>query len=145
MARGRDSLTLDLFAPPPPPRQSEGALACAVALRHLLSAALKASPSSRYAVAARMGELLGCDISKHQLDAWSAESREGWRFPLEYLVAFEVACGTHSVSEWLAEQRGCRLLKGRESLLADLGRIDQMASELRVEKARIKKVLETKS
>lgn len=38
-----------------------------------------------------MSELTGDPISKDQLNAWTAESREKWRFPLEYLPAFEVA------------------------------------------------------
>jgi len=136
-----DRYTLDLFAVPEPPRRAEGALNCSLELRHLLSRALKEARGSRYEVAARMSELLGVEVTKYQLDAWTAESREGWRFPLEYLVAFEVACETHVVSEWVAERRGCRLLKGRESLLADLGRIEQMVAELREERRRIKEQL----
>lgn len=78
--RAADNLTLDLFEVPVPTVPLPGALNFNLQLRHLLSEALKACPLSRIEVAARMSELTGDTITKHQLDAWTAESREGWRF-----------------------------------------------------------------
>ena len=93
-----------------------GALNFNLQLRRLLSDLLKSSPISRELIAGRMSELTGEAITKHQLDSWTAESREGWRFPLEYLPAFEVACETHQVTTWLADLRGCKVLVGKEAL-----------------------------
>ncbi len=118
-----------------------GALNYSIKLRAILSAALKATPLSRYEVAARMSELLGVEITKTMLYAWTAESREPWRFPFEYVAAFEVACNTTCLQDLLSEMRGSKVLKGEDSLLAELGRIEQMEHNLRAEKQQIKKYL----
>ena len=129
MRTARDLQTLDLFEVPTPRSPLPGALEVGLAVRHLLSDVLKASSLSRFEVAARMSELLGHEVSKHQLDAWTAESREGWRFPLEYLPALEVALETHSLTGWLAELRGCTVLVGREALDAKIGKLERMRDE----------------
>lgn len=130
MRRGPDSSTPDMFEIPIAVSPVHGGLDISGRLRHLLSELLKASPLSRYQVAARMSELTGHDISKHQLDAWTADSRDGWRFPLEYMPAFEAALETHAITGWLAELRGCRVLVGADALLAELGRIERAKQDL---------------
>lgn len=141
MRRADDLLTLDLFEVPVPVRPTPGALAVGPALRGLLSDLLKRAPMSRHEVAARMSELTGDHISKHQLDSWTAESREGWRFPLEYLPAFEEAIHTHDVTAWVADLRGARLSVGREALEAQLGKVAQMRDELARQERQLKKLL----
>lgn len=125
-----DSRTADLFEVPEPPEPTGGALNYTQELRAVLTAALKSTPKTRYAVAAQMSELVGVDIAKTQLDAWTAESRTPWRFPFEYAAAFEVACETTALQQLLARKRGCQILVGKDALLAELGRIDQMKAEL---------------
>ena len=129
MRRVHDPLTLDMFEVPVARTPLPGALDVGLAVRHLLSDLLKASPVNRFAVAARMAELTGHEITKHQLDSWTAESREGWRFPLEYLPALEVACETHQVTSWLADLRGCKLLVGKEALDAEIGKLERLKEE----------------
>lgn len=136
-----DSYTLDLFEVPAPRTPVPGALDVGLALRGLLSQLLKDSPLSRFDVAARMSELTGHEVTKHQLDSWTAESREGWRFPLEYLPALEVALGTHDVTAWLADLRGARLSVGREALEAQLGRLGRMKDDLARQERALKKML----
>ena len=144
MSKQRDPLTADLFdmvTVPVARAPKPGALDIGVQFRHVLSDLLKASPLSRVMVAARMSELLGTEVTKHQLDSWTAESRDGWRFPLEYLPALEVALETHEVLTWLADLRGARLAVGREVLETQLGKLEQMKGELRRQEAAIKKLL----
>lgn len=129
MRRVHDPLTLDLFEVPVARTPLPGALDVGLAVRHLISELLKASPRNRYEIAARMSELLGHEITKHQLDSWTAESREGWRFPLEYLPAFEVAVETHQVTTWLADLRGCKVLVGKEALDAEIGKLERLKEE----------------
>ena len=74
-------------------------------LRHMLSGALKECVDDRFTVAAKMSSLTGHEISKSTLDSWCAESREGWRFPLEYATAFEVAVGTYCLTEFMCYRR----------------------------------------
>lgn len=138
----KDPLTLDLFDVPRAPAPTPGALNFSIRLRAVLTAALKATPLSRYEVAARMSELLGVEVTKNQLDAWTAESREPWRFPFEYGAAFEVACSTTCLQDLLSEEmRGSKVLKGEDSLLAELGRIEQAEHNLKREKQQIKTFL----
>jgi hypothetical protein len=130
MATRRDPLTEDLFEVPSAPAPIGGSLNYAVELRHVLTDALKRTPRSRYEIAARMSELTGVDISKAALDAWTAESKTPWRFPFEYAAAFEAACETTCLQELLGRKRGSRILVGRDTLYAELGRINQMRDEL---------------
>ncbi|MDR0775904.1 MAG: hypothetical protein LBE81_04625 [Azonexus sp.] len=129
MRRHQDSLTLDLFEMPVARAPLPGALNVGLAVRHLLSDLLKDSPRNRFEITARMSELTGHEITKHQLDAWTAESREQWRFPLEYLPALEVACETHKITSWLADLRGCKVLVGKEAFDAEIGKLERLKED----------------
>jgi len=129
MKRPADTLTGDLFEVPAPAASLPGALDYGLAVRRLLVETIKASEHNAHQIAVRMTELIGHPISEHQLHAWTAPSREGWRFPLEYLPAFEAAAETHAVTAWLAGVRGGRLLVGREALNAELGRLERLRDD----------------
>lgn len=129
MRRHHDTLTPDLFEVPVPTVPLPGALNFSLALRHLITEAIKHCPLNREEVAARMSELVGEPITKHQLNAWTAESREDWRFPLEYLPAFEVACSTTVLTAWIASTRGGKVLMGKEALDAEIGKLERMKEE----------------
>lgn len=139
--RPRDYQTPDMFMIPTQRPPVAGAYDFDQELRHKLSEVLKRSTLSRYEVAARMSELVGRDISKNQLDAWTAESRPGWRFPLEYLPALESACETHDVMRWLADIRGCKLVIGEEALIVELTRLEREEGELKRRKQHLKRYL----
>ncbi len=139
MTRARDDRTLDLFDIPRAPAPVEGALYVEPELRGLIARILKNSKLSRDLVADKMAELLGHPLSIHQINAWTAESREAWRFPVAYLPAFEAACETHALTEWIAAKRGCALLVGEDSLLAELGRLEKLEQDLKARKAALKK------
>ncbi|MDP1991954.1 MAG: hypothetical protein Q8K00_13140 [Syntrophales bacterium] len=114
----------------------------AVELRHVVSTVLKKIPKDRYEIAAKMSALLGVDVSKSQLDSWSCESKDGWRFPLEYFVAFEIACETYDLTLLLAKKRGFRAYFGDEIRQAEVGRlkfqIKEMSDKLKsLEKAKV--------
>lgn len=100
--------------------------------------AIKATPKDRFQIAADMSRLTGQAITKHQLDAWTADSKEGHRFPFEYAAAFEQACDTTCLQELLAAKRGSTILVGEEVLEAKLGRLSMLEEELRRQKAAIK-------
>ena len=124
-----DTLTGDLFMVPVEPERLPGALDYGLALRRLLAESIKDCPANAHAIASRMAELTGHPITEHQLHAWTAPSREGWRFPLEYLPAFEAATETVAITAWLAATRGGRFLVGREALNAELGRLERMRDD----------------
>lgn len=143
--KARDALTIDLFDgyfPVPVERGNKpGSLDIGAELKHLLSDLMKASPLSRHQIAARMSELVGHEITKNQLDTWTAESREGWRFPVEYLPAFEAALVTHELTAYLASLRGAKLYVGKEALKAQLGNIEAKKDELKRQEAALKRAL----
>lgn len=127
--RRRDAITADLFAVPVEAPRLPGAMDYGLAVRRLLANAVKASPLNVSEIAAQMSEFVGSPITAHQVHAWTAPSREAWRFPLEYLPAFEAAAETHLLTAWLAEVRGGRLSIGREALNAELGRLERQRDE----------------
>ena len=140
----RDEFTADLFdlvAVPVERSCLPGKLDIGIQFRHLLSDLLKDSSLSRTMVAARMSELVGHEITKHQLDSWTAESRDGWRFPLEYLPALEVALESHELLTWLADIRGAKLFVGKEALEAQLGKLESMKDAIRKQETLIKREL----
>lgn len=130
--------TPDFFDVPVAPAPIGGSLEYSIELCHVLSAALKASPKSRYQVASEMSELTGQEITKAMLDAWTAESKTPWRFPFEFAAAFEVACVTTGLQELLGRKRGSRILVGEEVLLAELGRLEKTEAEIQLRKRLLK-------
>lgn len=138
MARQRDSFTADLFDIPRAPALTGGSLDYSTELRYALSYALKNTPLNRHEVAARMSELTGQDISKSMLDAWTAESKTPWRFPFEYVAAFEAACETTALQELLGRKRGSRILVGEDALLAEIGKIHTLRHDLATREKAIK-------
>ena len=126
----RDTATLDLFDVPAAPVLAEGSLDYTRELNAVLSNAITGCGKSRYAVAGRMSELTGHDITKSMIDAWTADSKTEWRFPFEFAAAFEAATDSTCLQELLGRKRGSRILVGEETLLAQWGRVQ-------IEKARI--------
>lgn len=139
--RTRDALTLDLFEVPTPVSPLAGNLDLDMPLRMALSDSLKHADADRWAVAAEMSRLTGREISKYMLDAYTAESRSDHNFPFRYAAAFEVATSSYCLTNMLAKARGCKVLVGKEALLAELGRIDHMEADLKQQKAALKRYL----
>jgi hypothetical protein len=93
--------------------------------RDSISEALKGCKLSRFGVAARMSELLGFEVTKSQLDSWTAESKEGHRFPAAYLPAFCSATGTTEPLTLLSEAMGVFVLPGPTALRAEIRKLEE--------------------
>ena len=102
--------------------------------REAISLALKNCPLSRWQVAACMSELTGCEITKAMLDSWTAESKEGHRFPAIYLPAFCEAVGCSDPLRMLGKLVGVFVLPGPEALRAEIQRIEEEISRKQSEK-----------
>lgn len=107
-----------------------GGFNISVLLRNELSEGIKNSMMSRHQVAARMSELTGAEITKSQLDSWTAESKEYHRFPAEYLPAYCSVTGYKKPLRIMAKMVQCYLLESEEALLAELGKISQVRKDL---------------
>ena len=121
-----------------------GSLDIDTELRHAISQDLKHAvvpctgrELSRYDVAARMSELVGHEITKAQLDNFSAESHDRHRFPCQYLPALVIATGgQRRAFECLSRHSGLFALPGPEALRAEIQRIDEDIKKKKAEKVK---------
>lgn len=141
MTRRHDVATGDLFTSIPQPIAAEpGGMdfrtRIAVLIAEMLDDARAADPQlDRYQVAARVSSLVGKEVSKAMLDAYTAESRDAYNVPAWLMPALEHVCHSHRYTEWLAHARGGRFLLGPAALDAEIGRIQ---SEMDASRERLK-------
>lgn len=103
-------------------------------LRGALVRAIKQSPLSRWEIAGKMGELLGVEVSKHMLDAWTSEAKDYHRFPAEYLPAFCEATGCREPFLALARAAGLFVVEGPDALRSEIQALDEQMKKLGSEK-----------
>lgn len=111
-------------------------------LRRWFSAAIKNSPMSRFEIAARMSELLGKEISKFQLDSWTAESKEGYHLPAEYLPAAVAVLDDISGLRILAAPLGVKVLENKDLLWLEYGKLKRTEQQVRLRKKQLEKKLQ---
>jgi len=115
-----------------------GSKALEVRLKHLLSEGIKRSGLSRYQVAARVSELVGWDLTKTMLDAYTAESKAGHRVPAEILPAFCLATGYYVPLKTLSEAVGGAFLETEQVVYAELAAVDEQISRLKEHQRKLK-------
>lgn len=142
MRRIADTLTFDLFEVPSPAPQTPGSMNYSREIAATMSQALKDCPFDRVEVAARMTRLLGREVSLSMLNAYTAESRDMHNISLERAIAFDAATEGYALLNLYSGKLGCRVMVGKESLLAELGRIDQMKVDLARQEKAIKQFLD---
>lgn len=116
------------------PTGEEGAANVRERLRLAMCAAIKGCPLSRWEIAGRMSHLLGQEISKYQIDAWTAESKDGHRMPGEYLPAFCLVTADHGPLRILAETAGLFALPGPDALRSEIKRLEEEAKKINFER-----------
>lgn len=139
MRRVRDSITRDMFELPPPAASAAGSLSCRAEIANAMSDALKGQ--DRYEVAAKMSRLLGREISKFMLDAYTAESREDHIPPLDTAIAFDIATESQTLANLSAAKIGARLLVGKEALHAELGKLERLRDEAAQQIKKLKRMM----
>jgi hypothetical protein len=102
--------------------------------RAAVSESLKRCPLSRYEVASKMSELTGTDITKTMLDSWTAESKEGHRFPAVFLPAFCRSVGNTEPLTILGLTAGVFVMPGREALRAEIQRLEEEINRAQTER-----------
>lgn len=137
-----DTLTGDLFANVPQAHpMTPGAWRFRCEISHVMGEAIKACSKDRYQIAADMSRLLGREISINTLDKYTSEASEEHIPNLETAIAFDAATEQMALVNLFASKLGCRVLPGKESLLAELGRLEQMKGEIAKQEKAIKRVL----
>jgi hypothetical protein len=96
-------------------------------LKAMLAEDLAHSPFRRDQVAARMSTLLGVTITVAQLDAYTAQTKQLHRLPLEYVPAFCESCRQFGALRLVAEECGCRLWRPADARQE----LDQVVEERR--------------
>lgn len=137
--RKQDTLSGDLFLIPRPVTPNIGALACRAEIAGVMSEALKGL--DRYDVALQMTKLLGREISKHMLDAYTAESREDHIPPLDTAIAFDTVIGSPVLLDLSASKLGARVSVGKEILHTQIGKLERVRDEAAKQIKKIKHTL----
>lgn len=133
MAARRDGVTADLFETPQPAAPLPGSMDYRTFLAELLGEMLegaKRNGKDRWQVAADVSRLAGREVSKYMLDAYTAPSRDEYNVPAWLMPLFEVACGSHAYTAWIANVRGGRFFLGSDALAAELGNVRRQKDEL---------------
>lgn len=107
-------------------------------IKRLISEGIKRSGLSRYQVAARISELVGWDLTKTMLDAYTAESKAGHRVPAEILPAFCLATGYYMPLKALSEAAGGAFLETEQVVYAELAAVDEQISRLKEHQRKLK-------
>jgi len=95
-----------------------------------LHALQQALPTSRWEIAGRISNLLGVEVTKYQIDAWIAESKNGHRIPAAYIPAFCVATSCNEPLRVLAEAAGVFTLPGPDALRSEIRKIEEQTEAL---------------
>jgi len=99
-----------------------GSMYDAALVRLALIEAIRKSDKSRETIADEMSSLSGTQVTVRRINAFTAESREDYRFPLELTRAFCVATSDFTLLRRVAEMAGFRLIDVVEADLLELGR-----------------------
>ena len=119
----------------------EANLICGLRIKKIISQAIKHSDFSRIQVANRMSEDLGVEITQAMMDAWTAESKNGHRFPVEYLPAFVRATENWDLLMEVCRMCGGHFTRGKEILHVEMGKIRELEAQLKERKKAIERLL----
>jgi len=99
-----------------------GSLNDASVVRAALVDAIRKCGKSRETLAEEMSRLTGTEVTVRRLNAFTAESREDYRFPAELARAFCAATGSYALLRNQIEMAGFRVVTETEFELLKLGR-----------------------
>jgi len=122
----------------PSPAQAPAALAGLEAqICATVGSILASDTRPREIIAAEMSILLGENVSKAMLDAYSSPAREDHRVPMSRFLALVAVCGRQDLMDPLVRQVGAALLVGEEVHTARLGQIDRQIEALKSERTKL--------
>lgn len=137
-----DQLGFDFEAPVIP--EGEAALAGFERRTNVLvGEILNSDGRDRYEIAAEVSKLLGEDVSKPMLDAYSSPAREDHKVPFSRLMAIVVVTGRYDLLDRHMREAGCGVITGRELQTAELGNVEQEIRELQARARQLRKTAPT--
>ncbi len=93
------------------------------AVQEALRRTLRDCQLSREEIADEMTRLVNEKVTVSHIANWTAESKNGWRMPLEYAAAFYVITGDPGVVKAALAGSGIGVLDDRDYALFELGKI----------------------
>lgn len=108
-----------------------------IRLKEAISEAIKNSGLKRYEIAGKMAEFLGFEITESMLNAYTAESKEGYRMPAEYFPIFCKLTKDYTILEILVSSSGGRMVKSDEIYLLELGKLSQAEKAIQRKKKQL--------
>lgn len=91
----------------------------------------------REVIAAEISILLGEDVSRAMLDAYSSPARTEHKVPMSRFLALVAVTDRHDLLDPLVREIGGAVIVGEEVHTARLGHIDRQIAELQLERRRI--------
>ncbi len=99
---------------------------------------LNSDPRPREIIAGQMSLLLGEDVSRAMLDAYSSPARTDHKVIMSRFLALVAVCNRHDVLDRLLRPIGAAVLVGEEVHTARIGQIDAQIQRLNDERKRLK-------
>ena len=119
-----DQLGFDFSAPSVP--QGEAALAGFERRTNVLvGEMLNSDGRDRWQLAGEVSKLLGEEVSKPMLDAYSSPAREDHKVPHSRLMAILVVTARYDLFDRHMRECGCGIVTGREMDTVELGHLEQ--------------------
>lgn len=104
-------------------------------LQRAITNAIRRSLLSRHQIAGEMSHLLAEEVSKAQIDSWTAESRDDRHVPGEFLPALCRVLGDYEPLEVLCRKAGLFVMEGGEAIRAEVQKLREegrsLAKEIR--------------
>lgn len=142
MKRVIDTLTGDLFSGiPQAAPMTPGAWRFRAEIAHAMGEAVKACSNDRYQISADMSRLLAREVSVDTLNKYTSEASEDHIPNFETAIAFDAATEQLALVSLFAAKLGCRVIPGKDSLLTELGRLEQMKGDIARQEKAIKRML----
>jgi hypothetical protein len=113
-------------------------------IRRWLSECIKSCPLSRYEIAGKLSELLGKEITKYQLDTWTAESKEGYHLPASYIAALCAVLQDYGIIYIYAGLLDIQLVDNRDYLWLQYAQAQEMEKKIKLKKKAIERQLQRK-
>ncbi|MBA3011107.1 MAG: hypothetical protein KKF12_18085 [Proteobacteria bacterium] len=108
------------------------------AVQEAVRSALKRCLLDRDEIAEEMSRLLGEKISSNHIANWAAESKNGWRLPLEYAAAFSAVTNDNRVIKAAFSGSGINVLDDKEMTYFEIGKAveEKRESDIKLKETR---------
>ena len=119
-----------------------GSLNMSAAVREAVNRSIDSCPDKdRFQIAAEMSRLLDIEITKAMLDGWTASSKDGYRFPLEFAAAFCKVTGSNLVLEVICRPVGMYALQGPDALRSQLQKMQEERRKISAQEKEVVKMI----